>query len=265
MAETKYGYLVVEGPHDVEFAACLLAPFGLKRVHSENKLTGPLRKLVPHTFPHGGDLLKRVPVPLFLRSESHLLAIHSAFGDSRLAETLELSRAAIETGFDELIGVGVVLDSDREMLASKRYATLCDAMSVKRFAFPRSPGEFTAGTPRFGAFVLPDNKEPGNLEDLLIESAGRTYPNLLASARVHVVNAKNDPSLNPPDSEDLEKTPIENKAIVSAIASVLRPGKAIQTSIQDNQWFKGDMLKLPRVEAVQKFLATLFELPDPPS
>ena len=31
----KYGYLIVEGPHDVEFVYRLLSPFGLERVQYE--------------------------------------------------------------------------------------------------------------------------------------------------------------------------------------------------------------------------------------
>ena len=55
----KYGFLVVEGPHDVEFVYRLLNPFGLERVRLEKDLDDFMQPLVPRTFPHGGDLEKR--------------------------------------------------------------------------------------------------------------------------------------------------------------------------------------------------------------
>src|SRR4051794_33484788 len=85
----KYGYLVVEGPHDVEFVYRLLSPYGLKRIQFETVLDVFFHPLIPRTFPPDGDLQKRVPVPLFLHSTTHVVAIHSAVGDSRLVETLE--------------------------------------------------------------------------------------------------------------------------------------------------------------------------------
>ncbi len=254
----KYGYLVVEGPHDVEFVYRLLSPFGLTRVRWETDLDRNMLPLVPRTFPHGGDLQKRVPVPLFLQSQSHAIAVHSAIGDARLVETVEESANRID--FKLMTGVGVILDTDHEIPASNRYTAIKAGMQAKGYVLPDSPGDVTAGPPRFGAFVLPDNSSVGNLEDLLIECAQAAYPNVLTSARSHVEAAKQDSALRKGDGEDLMKTPVHNKAIVGAIASVLRPGKAIQTSIQDNQWFRDGNLNIVRVKAVQDFLVNLLEL-----
>ncbi len=255
----KFGYLVVEGPHDVEFVYRLLSPFRLERVKLLKDLDSYMVPLVPRDFPHGGDLQKRVPVPLFLQSQTHAIAIHSAIGDTRLVETVEESAILIDN-FNSMTGVGIILDTDQEVPAANRYAKIKVEMQVKGFVLPDSPGEVSAGPPRFGAFVLPDNSSVGNLEDLLIECAQTAYPHLLNSARMHIKSAKQDSSLQKGDGEDLTKTPVCNKAIVGAIASVLRPGKAIQTSIQDNKWFRDDNLKLSRVKAVQDFLINLLEL-----
>ena len=110
----KYGYLVVEGPHDVEFVYRLLSPFGLKRVQWDKDLDSYMQPLVPRTFPHGGDLQKRVPVPLFLQSPTHAIAIHSAIGDTRLVETVEESAKLINfnSDFKLMTGVGIILDTD---------------------------------------------------------------------------------------------------------------------------------------------------------
>lgn len=128
------------------------------------------------------------------------------------------------------------------------------------YKLPDVPGDVTAGSPRFGAFVLPDNSSVGNLEDLLIECAESVYRNILINARLYVEAAKMDPTLEKRDGEDLMKTLVGNKAIIGAIASVLRPGKAVQISIQDNKWLRGDNLRLGRIKVVQDFLAKLFDL-----
>ena len=254
----KYGYLVVEGPHDVEFVYRLLRPFGLKRIQWEDRLDSYMWPLVPRSFPHGGDLQKRVPVPLFLQSPSHAIAVHSAVGDSRLVETFEESQIAIN--FNLMTGVGIILDTDHEIPAINRYNSIKAEMQAKGFVLPGAPGEVIAGPPRLGAYVLPDNHSVGNLEDLLIECAQAAYPNLLSSARSHVDAARNDATLEKGVGNNLTKTPIYNKALVGAIASVLRPGRAIQNSIQDNKWFRDGNLNIVRVKAVQDFLVNLLEL-----
>ena len=55
-----------------------------------------------------------------------------------------------------------------------------------------------------------------------------------------------------------------NKAIVGSIVSILRPGKAIQVSIQDDRWLRDDALTLPKIKAIHDFLKALFDLARPP-
>lgn len=254
----EYGYLVVEGPHDVEFAYRLLSPFGFKRMKDERELVELFRPLVPRTFPHKGDLQARVPVPLFLQSPTHAIAIHSARGDSRLAQTLEETKVAID--YSKVTGVGILLDSDKQIAVSARYENLNTQLANYGFALPMTPGTVLAGSPRIGAFALPDNASEGNLEDLLIECAKRAFPRLLSIASDFVNAAKDDDTFVDDKREDLSKTPQYNKALVGAIATTLRPGRAVQNSIQDNIWLRDENLKIPRIKAVQEFLIELFEL-----
>jgi len=116
------------------------------------------------------------------------------------------------------------------------------------------------GLPNFGAFVLPDNSNDGTLENLLLHSAEKIYPNLLAMAKDYVNTAKNT-DLSEAELEGINKPAGENKAIVGAMANILRPGKAVQVSIQDNDWLRGEALDLPLIKSVQEFLQSLFGLP----
>jgi hypothetical protein len=254
----KYGYLVVEGPHDVEFVYRLLNPHGMRRVRMEADLDPFLRPLIPRTYPPDGDLQKRMPTPLFLQSSSHAVAVHTAVGDTRLVETVQENSVLID--LNTVTGIGILFDSDTRQSPSDRYAAVRDRLRANQFAFPDDAGVVSAGTPRLGAFVLPDNQAQGTLEDILIECAGQAYSALLSTATAHVNAALQDQSLVKEDLVELQKPAGRNKAVVGSVASILRPGRAIQVSIQDNRWLRGATLTIPRVRAVQLFLADLLEL-----
>lgn len=114
----KYGFIAVEGPHDVEFIRGLLRPFGLHRVQYLKDLDSRLRTLVNHDYPAGGDLLRRHSVPLFLSSTTHALAIQQAGGHSGLVRTVKDPWELVE--FDTFSGVGLILDSDSEKAPTQR-------------------------------------------------------------------------------------------------------------------------------------------------
>lgn len=233
----KYGYQVVEGPQDVELVYGLLRPHGLKRVRFLADLDPYFGRLVPRSFPPDDDLQKRVPVSLFLQSATHSVAVHSAIGDTRLILTIEENAVLVDTA--KLTAIGVVLDSDSSVAPGDRYAPIRDGLRAKGYGFPDRAGDVSAGPPRLGAFVLPDNTSAGTLEDVLLDCAQHVYAGLLASATTHVDSVSGDPSLLPEDLQELAKSAGRNKAIVVSMASILRPGRAVQNSIQDNRWLRG--------------------------
>ena len=253
-----YGYLVVEGPHDVELVAQLLRPHGLARVQLERDLDAFFVPLVPRTYPPDGDLLKRVPVPLFLQSATHVVAVHSAVGDTRLIATIGENAVLLDVA--RLTAIGILIDSD-DVSPFDRYNAIRDGLRAQGYQMPDDPGDVTAGPPRLGGFVLPDNSGAGTLEDILLDCAQHVYPGLLATAATHVDTAAQDKSLVKKDLEETRSRAGRHKAIVGSIASVLRPGRAVQVSLQDNRWLRDTALALPRVRAIQQFLMTLLELP----
>ena len=254
----KYGFAVVEGPHDVEFVYRLLKPFGFSRVVREEKLDPVLEPLIPRAYPPDGDLQKRMPIPLFLQSDTHALAVHSAQGDTRIVQTVQESLSSLEA--DLISGIAIILDSDRGIPLNDRYKLIRDGLRDLGLLLEDTVGTIAVGPPRLGAFVLPDNQSRGTLEDLLLECAQHSYPGLLSSAETHVATALADASLTKDDTEDLRKPSGRNKAVIASIGGILRPGKAIQTSIQDNRWLEETALRIPRIKAVQDFLAAVFEL-----
>ena len=196
--------------------------------------------------------------PVFLQKETHAVAVHSAVGDTRLIQTVEENAGVLDSS--ALTGIGVIFDLDSALTPDERYMVIRDRLRAKGYDFPDDAGTLNAGLPHLGAFVLPDNRSSGSLENILLECAQHVYPTLLSSAITHVEAALRDDSLTADDLRELGKPAGRNKAIISAIASILRPGRATQVSVQDNRWVRGSALTLPRVEAVQSFLVNLLEL-----
>jgi len=262
----KYGYIAVEGPHDLAFVGRLLKLHNLDRVKKLPDLDPFWRVLVPRVFPHQDDLLKRVPVPTFFASATHTVAVHVVEGDGGFEHTLQdsLDTLYAEPG-PELTGIGVLLDADSRIAAVDRFQRLKASLDATPFPFtiqfPAAPGEVSAATPHAGVFVLPDNAPQGTLEDLLLECARVVYPTLEAGAQAYLATAVTATELRADDRRDFGKSAGKSKALVACIASFLRPGKATQVSLQDNRWLEAPLARFPQVVAVHDFLASLLELP----
>lgn len=256
----EYGYIVVEGPQDVEFIARLLKSFQFSRIQAQSRLDPFWGRLVPTSFPINDDLLRRVPVPLFLQNQTHSVAIHSAIGDTRLIDAVEETVVLIDQS--QLGSIGLVLDADKAVVPSERFATIKEGLSQIGLPTPNNPGEVTHTSPRVGAFVLPDNQTQGTLEDILLECATIVYPSLLVGAQNYVDNIDMEhEAFTQGDKGDFYKPAGRRKAIVSCITSVLKPGRAMQVSIQDNRWLDQAALTLPRITAILSFLQQLLNLP----
>ncbi len=256
----KYGYLAVEGSHDVEFAYRLLSPYGMKRIRYKKEVDSFFHRLIPVKFPlDDDDIQKRMPIPLFLQSETHTIAIRSAMGDSKLVRAVR--DATQVTEIEEYVGIGILLDSDTQRSAQDRYGAIKNELEkFLEFKLSVELGQVNRGKPNMGVFVLPDNMMPGTLEDLLLECAEVVYPDLFDIAKNYVDMAQHT-NLNENELEDIEKPAGRNKAIVGAMATIMKPGKSVQVSIQDNRWLREQTtLSLPKIKAVQEFLQTLFEL-----
>ncbi len=258
----RYVYFAVEGPHDIEFVGRFLKLQGLKRVQHRPQLAAYWTPLLPTSWPSppgSTDLLKRVPVPVFFQSPDVSVAIDSVTGDSQLLRSTINTRSTVEQpGGDALHAIGVILDSDEGESAMERFTAIARGLAEEKLPLATAPGQVVAGPPRLGIFVLPDNATAGTLEDLLIECAEKQYPQLLASARTHVGSVQATvPQYEKSDLVDFLKPAGRRKAIVGSIGSVLRPGKSIQISIQDNRWIDGDALGLPRVKIFREFVEAL--------
>jgi hypothetical protein len=263
---TKTLLLLVEGPHDLAFCARLLKCFAFGRIQSHEALQREYpfwTRLVPERWPQKGDMLARHPVPMFFANPSgQSVAIINAEGLSKLAMRLGIDLAGLNKLPD---AVAVLLDADDDGDPRQRHTRLLGEIAgrpepeIQQLRFPLEPGQVAAGIPRCGVFVMPDNRSIGTLEDLLLEAGSAAYPELNAAAESYVQSVQALSELSPEDLKELRKPAGLKKATVAAMSSILKPGKAIQVSIQDNRWLEENSLELPRIAEVTRFFRALLE------
>ncbi len=264
----RYGYLVVEGQHDAEFVGRLLRLSGFARIKQGTELDPAWSDLTKLSFPHEGDLTKRIPVPAFFQKADYSIAVDSAEGETRLAQTLEESLLVLQPtlSLSQLTGVGLILDADAEISPPARWTKLRALVQQKvpALALPAVPGEVSPPVPekpRCGGFVFPDNASAGTLEKLLLACSEQMYPDLHYSAVAYIDGLDlSTAAFTSDDRKQIKKPAGRDKAVISAIAGVLRPSKSIAVSLSDNRWLDAPALALPRVQAVRMFLVKLLGL-----
>jgi len=270
---TRRVYLAVEGPHDVEFVGRLLrldAGLERRRLKSEVDDYWVQARLIPEKYPFdkaGEDLLVRSPVPAFFEDETVSVAVHSAGGDTGLGRAVEETLATLRLLDLPLPdAIGVVLDADVTQTPVERFDTLAAKVRELGLSVPGLPGKTAPGPPTTGVFVLPDNRAQGTLEDILLECARKNYPDMAREAEALVASFSADRHLySKDDLRDILKPAGRTKASVACVGSVLRPGKAIQVSIQDSRWVDPATRPLPRVKALAEFLSDLLGRAPPSS
>ena len=271
----RLSFIAVEGQHDAAFIGRLLNDAGFRLVKRKDEdpaspgglfLDANLVRLVPEDFPQNNDLLARVPIPFFWQKETHAIALRPANGESKLISS---AATAIRTIRPAVFGsIGIVLDADNKGVPADRMPRMQRAIDAEAtrirqavgFEIPPQPGTVEGDTMKCGVFIMPDNHGPGTLEDLLLDCAEQNYADLKANASVYLSNI-NSALLNGDDVDEIGAPAGEKKAKVGVIASILKPGKAIQNSISDNQWLAGAARTQPRIEALRKFLRDLLNEP----
>jgi hypothetical protein len=214
--------------------------------------------IIPHEFPVKDDLVTRVPVPAFFQSATHSIAVQLA-GGNRLAQAAE--ETLFEISISGLHSIGFILDADTEEPAERFRKLAADLLQRVNIALPPNPGETATGPPRTGAFIIPDNQSRGALEHLLIDCAGIAYPKLLETTRAFIDPIAADPGAYGPEiASAVRESAWHLKATVGHVANVLKPGKAMQNSIEDNRWVCDDSIARTRIGAVDTFLRGLFAL-----
>jgi hypothetical protein len=247
-------YIIAEGVSDVTLIASILSRYhGMKRVDKIESLDSDLAEWLKdnksYSWPVGGDLSRlAVPAPVFLADSGRIAAICNAESLSKFDIKLKIDFETFQRRVDRFPdSVGIVLDSDQAR-SSERFLQACtlfqNAMS-ERFdvVFP-SPSEIdsVAVGPqnRFGVFVVPGGGRSGTLEDVLLPLGRTRFPRLFERADAFVQDCVREDVLAAEDARDIRKPKGPDKATISAAVSLLKPGRNVNASLQDNNWLPDD-------------------------
>jgi hypothetical protein len=254
MVNVKYSILGVEGPHDQALVGKLLELYGLEKFKGErDSLASFWEKFIP-TYPIRGKLYVRLDMPSIFSSSTHSVAIYQGEG-SNLCKNLKAKIGEHDPWMKDIHAFGLILDADDETPQQK--AT--DYAQELQQLYPNlsdEPGKIIAGEPRTGIYVLPDNKNKGTLDNMLVDCAAIIYPDHLAGAVQFLGGLKADYTSHwRPYSRE--------KATVATIVSVLKPGAANAASISQNAWICTKTVnEIAEVALLGNFLKELLELPE---
>ena len=251
----RHALLCVEGPTDQAVVGRALALLGfraLPRKDSVSKLDPFWAQLKP-TWPKDGDLYARLDMPSILSSAACSVAVYCGDGTS-LRTKIPKAIHNHDPYREELDAFGIIADADANP-PGKVAASYQSYFRAPFPDFPDVPGRVVGERPKLGVFVLPDNASQGVVEHLVLECGNRVYPGHLERAKGYV------DGFDPEERKREKWAPFdEQKALIAAVASVLKPGKTNTATLADNDWISARTQDLPMLAALMRFLVELLSL-----
>lgn len=242
-AEILFAVVVAEGIHDSRAVAKFLELKGYREGKKCSQIPEQLQPVIPRKYPwrSGGDELSWiVPHPSFFYKENHWILVSNANGESNLGRDLTENLIALRGQFlrQSLVAVAVIADADTKAVPEK-YDGIdsrihrCFSAREDLIFDPKKPNEIVVNGKRIPLYkyIFPNNNDKGTLERLIIDGGKTAYPDLLARAEDYVSYAKTRAVC-----ADTLKNFNEDKATVGIVSNMLRPGKANQVSIHDDEW-----------------------------
>lgn len=232
--------IIVEGAHDIAIIQKLLKLNGVtEEIRHEKDLPEVWKHTIPVRFPFNADRLDRItPIPSFVKNSEISVAIKNANSDKEIAKVLQQTLHFMEVReMDQLSAVMLVCDADKKKADAKQQELLNAVKDNGEFSFDEASMELDIKIKKIPLymFIFPDNCNEGNLENLLLQTAEVAYPELLDLASDYVDKASDF-------QRDLKKEQNAKKAKVGCIANAMKPGKANQVSICDDDWVSAQTL-----------------------
>lgn len=249
----KYFYFIVEGVHDSAALGRYLKRKNISLIRKIEQVDLFWERIIPKSFPFNGDLLKRMPVPMFYSNEQYSIAIQTAGGDSGIVKAFD---SLLNLDYEHLTGVALFCDADTkpaEQCFNDLISRMLNEVDEEYHSIFKEAvfGEVTLGSPSFGVYIFPNNECEGTLENLLLEGGEIVYSDLMASAKEYVKRISLD------YRQKHWSISSEPKVLFGVMANALKPGKANQVSIQDNQWISEETITTNSQSRLNDFLEQL--------
>ena len=258
-------YLIAEGVHDVAFLGKLLRErFKLKQIRRRDQLDPAWARLLDgiksaYLAENADTDISRLslPAPMFFSNSMMTVAVCAAGGLSELVKRLRNDFQRMLRVKLQPEAVGLFLDNDAAP-PSERFENLLAELKQMGLPLPERLGQVTQTSPHVGVFSMPNPSSQGTLEDLLLDCAEHVYPSMLREAK-QLVERREEflGELEKDERSDLAKPSGTKKATVAVMGAFLKPGKAIQTSIQDHRWVSEQTINQPALASLNTFLEEL--------
>jgi hypothetical protein len=246
----KYCLLAVEGQHDQAAITKILEVSEFKKFNGDAKQLDRFWEGFIPKYPKAGNLYKRMDMPSILTSPTHSVAIYAGEG-SNLVENIATILDNYQQYAKDIQAFGLFVDADNKQpqkIAEKHAKELCKVLPT----IPQEPGIISAGIPRTGIYVLPDNKRSGVLDSILTQCASIIYPDHKKAAETFIESLNHTHKLHAFSRE---------KALVACIVSILRPGMANTPSIAQDQWISKKTIDVvDEIIRLNKFIKDLLDL-----
>jgi hypothetical protein len=60
--------------------------------------------------------------------------------------------------------------------------------------------------------------------------------------------------------KEIRKPAGKNKAIIGGVSNILKPGRTLQVSLQDNDWIDSQTINLAKIKLVRQFLCQILDI-----
>jgi hypothetical protein len=244
----KNTLIIVEGFHDAEVIEKILKINSFAHIRNKDEVKSIWRQLIPSRFPVGNDLLERVNVPMFYDKDDSSIAIKICGSISKIVPIYNELRTTIYDGFKDIDNIFVIIDCDNnpEPVLRKKMITELSFPSIGK-------GVTLVDGKKYGLFIVPNNRDTGTIENMLIECGRIKYPDLMSRA-ISFVDGIDMNTLTDNDKEEILKPYGKNKAIIGVAANILKPGKSVTVSIHDNRWIESDIVATTSINSIAQYI-----------
>lgn len=225
---TSYTLILCEGAHDQAAVASLASKCSgwTEQEGIPAALPQKLHSLFPKPTENRFGAYNFERPPTYLEKHDNWLEIRERGGFDRLISETTLKfidRAAPDA-------IGCVVDADDKGVAMRLLA--CQEWLGERYkdAKKLEAGSVSAGKPRLGIWVAPDNESDGNIEGILLDAARMHNKGLVRTGKRFVTSLEK--------IEPGKWSTSREKAVLGAINQIVRPGASLAACLHSSKcWF----------------------------
>lgn len=259
--------IVVEGAHDASFFGYLIQGLGYQKARTLDQLPEWWQPMIPRIFPSAdkGTLDRVIRFPdVYTDDRGNDVGIVNAGGEANVVAELRTTLDRLDVA--RFAAIGLVIDADHQITARQRFDNLISQLVAMNdegqrehvagfpIPLPDQPGAISAGPPRLGILILPDNDRMGTLETVLLEAAARDHPVIHRGARTLVTYLATRPLIPTGLTGNVGR---HEKAMAGTVANVLVPGASLAVALHAGGWFGDGAADVPAIKTALAFIHDL--------